>query len=152
MVSQRRVRLAPTDGLNESPSQKEGKFHTAPTRAPPDTASMKVPPKRKGNSRQFFYLTPSNCLNESPSQKEGKWTYTRTTVTRNRASMKVPPKRKGNAAGAGMMFTACVSLNESPSQKEGKYNLPDKFLAGLTRLNESPSQKEGKYPDDIETL
>ena len=64
----------PTQSLNESPSEKEGKStnvqaHFAPTVHP----SMKVPPKRKGNNNpdghQFQQAQPS---------------------------MKVPPKRKGN--------------------------------------------------------
>ena len=60
--------------LNESPSEKEGKypghFCHVRTRHP----SMKVPPKRKGNN--------SEC-NDGDDMDQ--------------PSMKVPPKRKGNA-------------------------------------------------------
>ena len=59
--------------LNESPSEKEGKWVGAVALRPVPKASMKVPPKRKGN-------TGNGCL---------------VAVALN-ASMKVPPKRKGN--------------------------------------------------------
>ena len=60
-------------------------------------ASMKVPPKRKGNSSSFLNRNSSSRrLNESPSEKEGKSEVNAFTVTFDRASMKVPPKRKGN--------------------------------------------------------
>ena len=37
-------------------------------------ASMKAPPKRKGNPQQANEATqPPSCLNESPSEKEGKF-------------------------------------------------------------------------------
>ena len=65
----------PACPLNESPSEKEGKFRfpyfdEAQLKAP----SMKAPPKRKGN-RSTSPLKPSNSssLNESPSEKEGKF-------------------------------------------------------------------------------
>ena len=35
-------------------------------------ASMKVPPKRKGNAIKKQDLENYGCLNESPSEKEGK--------------------------------------------------------------------------------
>ena len=61
------------DRLNESPSEKEGKYARAIRYYNPDRASMKVPPKRKGNqvrnSRRAILLLR---LNESPSEKEGK--------------------------------------------------------------------------------
>ena len=39
-----------------------------------EVASMKVPPKRKGNGPATSALTtPPTGLNESPSEKEGKW-------------------------------------------------------------------------------
>ena len=69
-------RPAPTlYGLNESPSEKEGKsagFNFLPLLVV--KASMKVPPKRKGNHPKA--ATRPHHL---------------------RASMKVPPKRKGNS-------------------------------------------------------
>ena len=60
--------------LNESPSEKEGKFACKVT---VDEfwkiASMKVPPKRKGNtSRDDLEENVEAGLNESPSEKEGK--------------------------------------------------------------------------------
>ena len=59
--------------LNESPSQKEGKYSRTASPISCMSASMKVPPKRKGNlRREQFKPTINNCLNESPSQKEGK--------------------------------------------------------------------------------
>ena len=84
--------------LNESPSEKEGKFSTAVsafgTLIGP---SMKVPPKRKGND--VFLCCRSPC--EYPS-------------------MKVPPKRKGNPETNFGTFSDETALNESPSEKEGK--------------------------------
>ena len=39
----------------------------------PETASMKAPPKRKGNRMTFSASdNPLASLNESPSEKEGK--------------------------------------------------------------------------------
>ena len=42
--------------LNESPSEKEGKFSHAPTGYPPPAPSMKVPPKRKGNYANYVHM------------------------------------------------------------------------------------------------
>ena len=155
--------------LNESPSEKEGKFGgVCANHARRYLASMKVPPKRKGN---FLAWVPSRYLpglNESPSEKEGKSLATITRQNASLASMKVPPKRKGNgevADGAA----AGQGLNESPSEKEGKFRVtrelgglggwasmkvPPKRKGNLTSrviterqiisLNESPSEKEGK--------
>ena len=65
-----------SETLNESPSQKEGKWGT-------------------GSSQDIHDQT----LNESPSQKEGKYYCGVYRLARgNFPSMKVPPKRKGNAA------------------------------------------------------
>ena len=50
------------DALNESPSEKEGKYPDAVTVYDGDAPSMKVPPKRKGNltttARYFAYFSP----------------------------------------------------------------------------------------------
>ena len=75
--------------LNESPSEKEGKYRR-PTRAGRDAdgASMKVPPKRKGNARW----------------RPGAGSHL------DRASMKVPPKRKGN--------TGFFSIDLPPGQPQ----------------------------------
>ena len=62
-------------------------------------ASMKVPPKRKGNGTNDLAVGVSNLrLNESPSEKEGKCEVhvTGFYFLGMKASMKVPPKRKGN--------------------------------------------------------
>ena len=60
--------------LNESPSEKEGKWLRGKPTAHARHPSMKVPPKRKGNGKSFVLsarlLWP---LNESPSEKEGKF-------------------------------------------------------------------------------
>ena len=60
--------------LNESPSEKEGKYQNTQNRPfAPYMPSMKVPPKRKGNCgvhEVVGHASPS--LNESPSEKEGK--------------------------------------------------------------------------------
>ncbi len=58
--------------------------------------SMKVPPKRKGNTTPEFTSTSPKSLNESPSEKEGKW------------------------LTLGTNPNAVEALNESPSEKEGK--------------------------------
>ena len=87
--------------LNESPSEKEGKYKPPLLpRALPPPPSMKVPPKRKGNTYPYIYYHYYQIsLNESPSEKEGKY-YSPCLVRglRNWPSMKVPPKRKGNLA------------------------------------------------------
>ena len=106
--------------LNESPSEKEGKscgfsgwlriyypqwkslrkgreivdgFYKPNCFSGP---SMKVPPKRKGNSGIDFLVAGDI-----------------------QPSMKVPPKRKGNSSSPAHHILA-GSLNESPSEKEGK--------------------------------
>ena len=60
--------------LNESPSEKEGKFGEYGHVAWVEEPSMKVPPKRKGN----LSMMPPWSVSSAPS-------------------MKVPPKRKGNS-------------------------------------------------------
>ena len=69
----RRVGGYRRQGLNESPSEKEGKFHGWNFNLVKAEASMKVPPKRKGNAVE----------GDRAGELYG-------------ASMKVPPKRKGN--------------------------------------------------------
>ena len=59
--------------LNESPSEKEGKFQLA-----------------------HGLIGRSNPLNESPSEKEGKFSAQIPLGVAVGPSMKVPPKRKGN--------------------------------------------------------
>ena len=84
-------------------------------------ASMKVPPKRKGNAAANREANKANRLNESPSEKEGKCSGLSTQGCCYRpASMKVPPKRKGNLGLVSLCSGDGFSLNESPSEKEGK--------------------------------
>ena len=61
--------------LNESPSEKEGKFVVVrATTFRKKYASMKALPKRKGNQSDAYAHTPADSgLNESPSEKEGKY-------------------------------------------------------------------------------
>ena len=60
-------------------------------------ASMKVPPKRKGNAHKMQVANARlDGLNESPSEKEGKSATSTGNDSSAVASMKVPPKRKGN--------------------------------------------------------
>ena len=93
-------------------------------------ASMKVPPKRKGNPSLHTPCWNATCLNESPSEKEGKLEAKRAGLLAIPASMKVPPKRKGNADqdDVGSFSTCC--LNESPSEKEGKWSFRGVVMAG----------------------
>ena len=63
------------ESLNESPSKKEGKYRARLwSEVYLQDASMKAPPRRKGNhnpGEDAAQLAP--CLNESPSKKEGKY-------------------------------------------------------------------------------
>ena len=62
-----------------------------------DGASMKVPPKRKGNILAVIAnAANTRSLNESPSEKEGK------------------------SLDEGVRQIGFSGLNESPSEKEGK--------------------------------
>ena len=89
--------MPPLRSLNESPSEKEGKLAPRPDGYVSPFASMKVPPKRKGNTNWAHHLILSSSLNESPSEKEGKSALLEGRVGASvQASMKVPPKRKGN--------------------------------------------------------
>ena len=95
-----RPRLATKLGrgcLNESPSEKEGKFKLAEAFGGEGYASMKVPPKRKGNLDGQLIELVGLRLNESPSEKEGKCC--------------------GNDSDSRFLGDG---LNESPSEKEGK--------------------------------
>ena len=85
-------------------------------------ASMKAPPKRKGNNHRHPRRNPRTPrLNESPSEKEGKCQSSQVRRPhRVNASMKAPPKRKGNAIRGTREAVHGEGLNESPSEKEGK--------------------------------
>ena len=109
----------PIWSLNESPSQKEGKCppRTGWVASPP--ASMKALPKRKGNIQSEPSRSRHHRLNESPSEKEGKYVSPCLSTPNFGPSMKVPPKRKGNNARL-LIGQHTETLNESPSEKEGK--------------------------------
>ena len=85
--------------------------------------SMKVPPKRKGNSADGLQNILLETLNESPSEKEGKFRGLSFRLLPNGPSMKVPPKRKGNLNVNRRGNTGLLTLNESPSEKEGKFRV-----------------------------
>ena len=81
-----RIPTARSCGLNESPSEKEGKcvfVHVLPLLS---GASMKALPKRKGNRLLLAVKQPKAFgLNESPSEKEGKWACRPPSAPRRRA-------------------------------------------------------------------
>ena len=109
--------------LNESPSEKEGKFEPPQCKIRAVNASMKALPKRKGNR------TTNRVANSRPY----------------RASMKALPKRKGNPDIVERAYRSRpLGLNESPSEKEGKFAHRHVPKLVRIRLNESPSEKEGK--------
>ena len=114
-------------GLNESPSEKEGKSPFDDVRLRVCGASMKVPPKRKGNPARL-----------GPRPKP------------ERASMKVPPKRKGNLGRLNRQqrHGRCASMKVPPKRK-GNASLITASAGATERLNESPSEKEGKWTFDI---
>ena len=71
--------------LNESPSEKEGKWaRLLRVNGAVEVASMKVPPKRKGNTGAPEVPAKGCCLNESPSEKEGKSGLSQTTCAKPR--------------------------------------------------------------------
>ena len=79
---EQRVTVGQIGGLNESPSEKEGKC--------------------KGGLNVIAGVTG---LNESPSEKEGKSVSACARSLNRFASMKVPPKRKGNVSGPFPLFS-----------------------------------------------
>ena len=84
--------------LNESPSEKEGKFRRRVSAATP----------------------PPRCLNESPSEKEGKFDLARTTGTATGRLNESPSEKVGKSRPAAHTYPLPRRLNESPSEKEGK--------------------------------
>ena len=85
--------------LNESPSEKEGKYLQRKTFcAVLCVPSMKVPPKRKGNFGAFYlpHLMHSPSMKVPPKRK-GNGAIRSGCVGVLYPSMKVPPKRKGNS-------------------------------------------------------
>ena len=56
----------------KAPPKRKGNWLSGLERGRPAVASMKAPPKRKGNFGQFAGRGGLGRLNESPSEKEGK--------------------------------------------------------------------------------
>ena len=113
----------PSTGLYESPSRKEGKLLQIDAFWNLHGASMKAPPKRKGNRYRTDRRGCSRrCLTESPSQKEGKFPAFLGVPGCVDASMKAPPNRKGNSRRAEN-FPTPACLNESPYEIVRKYQL-----------------------------
>ena len=115
-------------------------------------ASMKVPPKRKGNNQLGGKTVLAlSGLNESPSEKEGKYSSNRSTKKNRHASMKVPPKRKGNnPVPDGGSIQTLASMKVPPKRKG---NPVGSWVAvPFFRLNESPSEKEGKCGQGFERM
>ena len=83
--------------LNESPSEKEGKYTQTLTDKDGKTSLNESPSEKEGKSAT---CAPSGVralsLNESPSEKEGKSQVSYLPRGDSVPSMKVPPKRKGN--------------------------------------------------------
>ena len=85
-------------GLNESPSEKEGKCVRSTRAFRVRRASMKVPPKRKGNDNaraRCHWFVPAS-MKVPPKRKGNKLIRAARNLSKDKASMKVPPKRKGN--------------------------------------------------------
>lgn len=86
-------------------------------------ASMKAPPKRKGNrTLQAGWCRLSRRLNESPSEKERKGNMVGQAARdkSDGASMKALLKRKENTAGYPSAMQPAERLNESAYEKVGK--------------------------------
>ena len=86
------------DPLNESPSEKEGKFQSRMALNAISRPSMKVPPKRKGNvnARPGGLAQPRPSMKVPPKRK-GNLDAVPDGLHNILPSMKVPPKRKGNS-------------------------------------------------------
>ena len=83
--------------LNESPSEKEGKFYSEAIRRFVQARLNESPSEKEGKLLfQLLQLQRGFGLNESPSEKEGKYPRGALQAIYPGASMKVPPKRKGN--------------------------------------------------------
>ena len=134
--------------LNESPSEKEGKFcQIGAESTSPLIASMKALPKRKGNPKTPAQKCASKSLNESPSEKEGKSPQSVARCAFLLGSLNESPSEKEGKSQALFLPPRRLSgLNESPSEKEGKSPTESRACGNPQRLNESPSEKEGKSP------
>ena len=111
--------------LNESPSEKEGKFESSP--ASPVAAgvpSMKVPPKRKGNP-PLIERTHRKCALPSmkvPPKRKGNLRGCVELALCSHPSMKVPPKRKGNISSSpSFLLLVPPSMKVPPKRKGNSY-------------------------------
>ena len=69
------------DSLNESPSEKEGKFDDHGEDSTTNFGLNESPSEKEGKLRAATSLMPTACcLNESPSEKEGKY-FARHTIS-----------------------------------------------------------------------
>ena len=136
-----------TTRLNESPSQKEGKSPRLAEDKAELAASMKALPRRKGIFLpERFTSMPASASMKALPRRKGIFLPERFTSMPASASMKALPRRKGNAADFRGRGWHVQGLNESPSKKEGKSPPPLKpKTQPMQGLDESPSQKEGKY-------
>ena len=107
--------------LNEGPYGKVGKYTGHHFYAVAACASMKVPPKRKGNSTFLsVIINQSVRLNESPSEKEGKCLHLVLMKPHSEgASMKVPPKRKGNGVTSHLDAAVRAASMKVPPKRKG---------------------------------
>ena len=89
------------DPLNESPSEKEGKYTEDEEAVVETDPSMKVPPKRKGNKLCHRVRVPVHAPSmKVPPKRKGNLHRARPDNSPKWwPSMKVPPKRKGNPGG-----------------------------------------------------
>ena len=108
-------------GLNESPSEKEGKSSTI------------------GQSRRLRC-----CLNESPSEKEGKSRVAEWVEPFSNASMKALPKRKGNTLRQDCRSSRGYASMKALPKRKGNLGVVLGEQQPVSGLNESPSEKEGK--------
>ena len=92
----------------------------------PNTASMKAPPKRKGNAGTCAPVgEPEQASMKALPKKEGKCLLgARAGEIFQGASMKALPKRKGNAVPAHRRLRRLGHLNESPYEKVGNSGFP----------------------------
>ena len=98
MSRQKRKPLdAPPASMKVPPKRKGNPIVTSASGRPP-VASMKVPPKRKGNGEMVDCVTtPGGASMKVPPKRKGNAPHLPHVKFIARASMKVPPKRKGNS-------------------------------------------------------
>ena len=129
--------------LNESPSEKEGKFVRLVRTSSTLESSMKVPPKRKGNfSMMFMNFWGHSSSMKVPPKRKGNSFRPMPTSPIWTSSMKVPPKRKGNWVGGSFRIPAAF-LNESPSEKEGKFSPPNRMVNHPVSSMKVPPKRKG---------